>query len=64
MRNPDRIDPFLNQLGELWKKYPDLRFGQLITFILSKDEQFPPSKPAFAMFYLEENEWEELCQRI
>lgn len=30
MRSPERIDPFLQQLGEIWKQAPDLRFGQLI----------------------------------
>lgn len=30
MRDEHRIEPFLVELGELWKKYPDLRFGQLV----------------------------------
>lgn len=30
MRNPERIDEILNELEVLWKKYPDMRFGQLI----------------------------------
>ena len=31
MRNPDRIDSFMTQLGEMWKKFfPDWRFGQLM----------------------------------
>lgn len=31
MRDPDRIDVFLKELGVLWKQYcPDLRFMQLI----------------------------------
>ena len=31
MRDPDRIEPFLNELGEIWKtKCPDWRFGQFI----------------------------------
>ena len=31
MRDRKRIEPFLTELGELWEKYPDLRFGQLVT---------------------------------
>ena len=31
MRNPYRIDPFLAEFAELWKKNPDLRFGQLVS---------------------------------
>lgn len=30
MRDINRIDKLLNELGELWKKQPDMRFGQLI----------------------------------
>ena len=30
MRDPKRIDTILARLGEVWKKYPDLRLGQLI----------------------------------
>lgn len=31
MRDPDRIDTLLKELGTLWKQYcPDLRFMQLI----------------------------------
>lgn len=31
MRNPNRIDDFMFQLGQIWKNYfPDWRFGQLI----------------------------------
>lgn len=46
MRDPKRIDKFLAQLGEYWKKVPDWRFGQLICnipftrdpFFLEEDE--------------------------
>lgn len=49
MRNPDRIEPFLTELGQLWKeKYPDWRFGQLMTNFFR--EMGDP-------FYLEEDEW-------
>lgn len=30
MRDPERIDGILNELGEIWKGYPDLRLGQLL----------------------------------
>ena len=30
MRDKYRIEPFLKEFGELWNKYPDLRFGQLV----------------------------------
>lgn len=30
MRDPARIDPFLEKLAQLWKRHPDQRFGQLV----------------------------------
>ncbi len=30
MRDPARIDKITNTLNELWHKYPDLRFWQLL----------------------------------
>lgn len=30
MRNPERIGRICRKLEELWNKYPDQRFGQLI----------------------------------
>jgi hypothetical protein len=30
MRDPERIEPFLQQLKELWLQVPDWRFGQLV----------------------------------
>jgi hypothetical protein len=30
LRNPDRIDVILEQFRQEWKKYPDLRFTQLV----------------------------------
>ena len=30
MRDIHRIDPFMNELTEVWKEVPDWRFGQLI----------------------------------
>lgn len=48
MRNIERIDSFLDELGKIWKeKYPDDRFGQLMfnffcefgdPFFLEEDE--------------------------
>ena len=29
-RDPARIQPFLQAIGELWEQQPDMRFGQLM----------------------------------
>lgn len=52
MRDPDRIDAFLAELGHVWKKYPDLRFGQLV-MNLTRNRQGNFQDP----FYWEEDEW-------
>jgi hypothetical protein len=59
MRDPNRIDPFLKKLGELWKLYPDFRFFQLIAnipILSGTRDGIPP-------YQMEEEEWEELFEK-
>lgn len=49
-RDPRRIDILLDALGELWKKNPDLRLGQLI-------ENITPHRDAAGIFFLEDPEF-------
>lgn len=37
MRDPDRIDKFLENFGEIWKHFPDWRFGQLVVNMFGRD---------------------------
>lgn len=37
MRVPNRIEPFLEELGKLWKEFPDWRFGQLVYNLFGSD---------------------------
>ncbi len=37
MRDINRIVTLLNELGETWKKCPDMRFGQLVSNLVPKD---------------------------
>ena len=55
MRDLARIDIFLNKLRELWFKYPDLRFWQLLN-ILNMPEKYQGRDP----FFFEEDEWIEI----
>lgn len=34
MRNPNRIPKILAEIENIWKKYPDMRLGQLIGNVL------------------------------
>lgn len=49
MRNPDRIDPILAQIRDLWAKYPDLRLGQLLVCAIK------PSEPCAGIFNIEDD---------
>ena len=55
MRDVNRIDPFLEKLGEVWKENPDLRFGQLVMNI----ETGSPS----VIWNKEEDEWLEALEK-
>lgn len=57
MRDPNRIKPFLNKFAELWEKYPDLRFGQLISLITSEIKM--PN-----LLLAEEEQWQEAIERV
>lgn len=52
MRDSERIDKILNKIGIFWKRYPDLRFCQMIFNILRRCKM--------DMFYLEDSEFEKL----
>lgn len=49
MRNIERINPFLEKLGKIWKEQcPDWRFGQLMSNVLNSFDRDP--------FFIEEDE--------
>lgn len=54
MRDINRIDLILDRLKTLWKKYPDLRLGQLILNVL----QDP------VLYYVEDEELIETLEKV
>jgi hypothetical protein len=40
MRNPDRISTVLTEIETLWRKHPDLRFGQMILCVVNQKSLF------------------------
>ena len=56
MRDTNRIEPFLDKFKELWKLYPDYRFGQLVSMI----EHRMDTKDSF---YIEEDKWIEAIEK-
>ncbi len=58
MRDVNRIDSFLKELGDVWKAHPDLRFGQLVTILDQK------STSARNQFNKEEEDWIEAIKKF
>ena len=58
MRDPNRIEPFCAELAALWSKYPDLRFGQ----IMSNISRYIAMEHRKDWFYLEEDELLEILK--
>lgn len=56
MRDPKRIDEVTAKLNELWHKYPDLRFWQLLSAIPFPAKTGDP-------FYMEDNKTLEMFEK-
>lgn len=57
MRNPSRIYPLLNKIGDIWIKHPELRFGQII-------ENIKRVNKIDDLFYIEDNKFEKLIDKF
>ncbi len=55
MRNPARIYPLLNKIGDYWIRNPDLRFGQII-------EGFKMKHDIDDLFYFEDEYFQQLFE--
>ena len=55
MRDINRIDGILKELGEIWKEYPDLRLGQLILNAI-KDPQLYYIEDGDLIYYIEDED--------
>lgn len=53
MRDPNRIDNFLETFKKIWKSNPDLRFNQLVLNAIDEDD-----------YYLEDDESLERFKHI
>ena len=56
MRDINRIDGFLKELGDYWKTVPDWRFGQLVLNVLGTSKRDP--------FFLEEDDCLKLFEQV
>ncbi|MCH6258112.1 hypothetical protein MLD52_16240 [Puniceicoccaceae bacterium K14] len=77
MRPPERIDEINNLLRQVWKRYPDMRFMQLIHMLQSlysgenngKGRIQEVDKDGFVkvgydLFYLEDTQLKEFLERF
>jgi len=49
VRDPKRIDEMLQVLGDLWRRHPDLRLGQIVVMAAG------PFEPCPKVFFLEDD---------
>ena len=59
MRNPDRIDKYMERLGNIWKDYPDFRFGQLLMNLLGDVQE----EVGMDLFFVEDPEFFEAFEK-
>ena len=52
-RDPKRIDKYMELLTQVWKDFPDLRFGQLLANMLG----FVQQQTKTDIFFLEDEEF-------
>lgn len=50
MRDPNRINNFLNVISIIWKTNPDLRFSQLILNAIDNDDYYREDDEILARF--------------
>lgn len=54
MRDVNRIDVVLSEIKEIWKKYPDLRLGQLICNVVRDP----------TLYYIEDDKLIEVLKEV
>ena len=60
MRNPDRIDNFIEKVRATWKEVPDWRFGQFMLNILG-DMQ---ARAKYDLFFMEDEDFFKLFDEV
>ncbi len=64
MRDPNRIPAILNELSILWKKSPDMRLCQLLTYVETKIAEREHRDPNGDLFNLDDRLVLEALQEI
>lgn len=61
MRDPNRIEPIMAELTEMWKKHPDMRLGQFLSNIIGEAYMLNGKRDTF---YVEDEKFMELLREI
>ena len=64
MRDPNRIPAILNELSILWKKWPDMRLCQLLTYVETKIAEREHRDPNGDLYNLDDRLVLEALQEI
>ena len=59
MRDVNRIKPFCDEFAQLWSRYPDLRFGQIVSNI----DRYMQIEHRMDIFFMEEEELMEVLRK-
>ena len=59
MRDVNRIKPFCDEFAQLWSRYPDLRFGQIVSNIA----RYMQIEHRMDIFFMEEEELMEVLRK-
>ena len=59
MRDPKRIDGYMKRLGDVWKDYPDFRFGQLLINLLGNVQD----EVGMDLFFVEDDKFFEAFEK-
>lgn len=57
-RDPKRIPEMCDLLSQIWKKYPDMRLGQLVFNVCR------PDRDTSKIFFIEDDKMEEILKGI
>lgn len=62
MRDPNRIQPIMNEVTKYWSRFPDQRFGQMISNLFS--DLCTLDKNISDIFFPEDDRWLALLKEI
>lgn len=60
MRDPKRIPRIIAKIKQLWELTPDLRFGQLVSYIVNWEE----AKEQKDLFYIEDEDFAAKLEKV